>query len=150
VGHGVGSQNYVCVPSGTGFAFTLFTPEATLFDDASEQLTTHFNSLNPEEPGVIRATWEHSRDTSMVWGAVTHQAVVREDSIAWLRVDIKGAATGPTGGDKLTRTKFIQRINTIGGLAPATGCSGAADIGNKRFVPYSADYLFYKVKGEQP
>ncbi len=27
VGHAVGTQNYVCLPSGSGFAWTLFTPE---------------------------------------------------------------------------------------------------------------------------
>jgi hypothetical protein len=42
VGHAVGTQNYVCLPSGTGVAFTLFTPQATLFSDDGKQLTTHF------------------------------------------------------------------------------------------------------------
>jgi hypothetical protein len=37
LGHGVGTQNYVCLPSGAGVAFKLFTPEATLLgDDAGE------------------------------------------------------------------------------------------------------------------
>ena len=147
IGHGVGTQNYVCVPSGAGFAFTLFTPQATLFTDDAQQITTHFFSPNPNptDRGAIRVTWEHSRDTSTVWGAVTGQATVRQDAINWLRVEIKGAATGPTGGNKLTRTKFVQRINTIGGLAPATGCGGATDVGTRAFVPYTADYLFYTV-----
>jgi hypothetical protein len=35
---------------------------------------------------------------------------------------------------------FIQRLNTAGGLAPAT--AGAA-IGQEARVPYTADYLFY-------
>jgi hypothetical protein len=146
VGHGVGTQNYVCGPSGTGFAFSLFTPEATLFTDDDKQLTTHFFSPNPFENGTIRATWEHSRDTSTVWGKVVGQVNVREDSIPWLRVDIQGAVPGPAGGDKLTPTKFIQRINTVGGVAPATGCADATDIGNKAFVPYTADYLFFKLE----
>src|SRR5437763_16241434 len=47
VGHGVGTQNYICVPSGTGVAYTLFTPQATLFSDDEKQLTTHFFSPNP-------------------------------------------------------------------------------------------------------
>ena len=49
VGHAVGTQNYICVPSGTGVRFVLFTPEAVLFDDEGEQLTTHFFSPNPAE-----------------------------------------------------------------------------------------------------
>ena len=149
VGHATGTQNYVCVPSGAGFAFALFTPEATLFNDDGQQVTTHFFSPNPDEHGIVRATWEHSRDTSTVWGAVVGQATVRDDSIAWLRVDITGRAAGPTGGHKLTRTQFIQRINTVGGLAPKSECAGATDIGKKVFVPYTADYLFYKVDDPQ-
>ena len=44
-GHGVGTQNYVCVPcaaSASGVAYVLFTPEATLFSDGLAQLTTHY------------------------------------------------------------------------------------------------------------
>jgi hypothetical protein len=70
-GHGVGTQNYVCLPTGDDtFAFTLFTPEATLFDDLNEQLITHFFGPNPFENGTIRVVWEDSRDTSTVWGKV--------------------------------------------------------------------------------
>src|SRR5262245_34190421 len=47
IGHAVGTQNYVCLPSDTGFKFTLFTPQATLFGDAHEELITHFFSPNP-------------------------------------------------------------------------------------------------------
>jgi hypothetical protein len=39
----------------------------------------------------------------------------------------------------------VQRVNTQGGIAPATaGCSQAADIGKKALVPYTADYVFYR------
>lgn len=150
VGHAYGTQNYVCLPSGTGFAFSLFTPEATLFNDDDKQIITHFFSPNPDENGTIRATWESSRDTSTVWGKVVGQASVSADSIAWLRVDITGKADGPTGGDKLTGTKFIQRINTVGGLAPKTGCAAATDVGTRAFMPYTADYLFYRVETPEP
>jgi hypothetical protein len=50
---------------------------------------------------------------------------------------------GPTGGDLLTRTTFVQRVNTSGGLAPADGCSQASDVGKKAFMPYTADYFFF-------
>ena len=48
-GHAVGTQNYICLPSGSGFAWTLFTPQATLFSDRARQVTTHFFSPNPFE-----------------------------------------------------------------------------------------------------
>ena len=157
VGHGVGTQNYVCTTSTTsvtGFAFSLFTPQATLFDDAGDQLITHFFSPNtdphvqPPEFGTIRVTWEDSRDSSRVWAFLVKQSTdfkfVQKDAVAWLKLQESGVAVGPTGGRRLTKTTFIQRINTAGGLAPATGCSTLGDVGTRAFVPYSADYFFYK------
>ena len=162
VGHGVGTQNYVCLPSATGVAFTLFTPEATLLSDDGKQITTHFFSPNPFEQntnpavsaaGTIRATWQHSRDTSTVWGQVkpgnssSDPGFVAPNAIAWLLVTVVGADNGPTGGDALAETTFIQRLNTSGGLAPSTGCGSPTDVGHLAFVPYTADYFFYKAPG---
>lgn len=80
---------------------------------------------------------------------MTGSVTVRSDSIAWLRLDVRdtGAQAGPTGGDRLTKTTFIQRVNTFGGLAPAAGCTSQADLGRQAFVPYTADYFFYKKAG---
>jgi hypothetical protein len=157
VGHGVGTQNYVCAPSATsatGFAFSLFTPQATLLNDTGEQLITHFFSPNndprvkPPEAGTIRVTWEDSRDTSRVWAFLLQQSLdedfVRRDSVAWLLLKVSGVDVGPTGGDRLTKTTFIQRLNTVGGLAPASGCSTFEDLNLRVHVPYFADYFFYR------
>jgi hypothetical protein len=35
-------------------------------------------------------------------------------------------------------------LTTEGGAAPPTGCAIPTDIGRKAFVPYTADYFFYK------
>ncbi|MGY6277896.1 DUF3455 domain-containing protein [Methylomonas sp. MgM2] len=149
-GHAIGTQNYICLPDGTDFKFVLFTPQATLFDEDGEQIITHFFSPNPDskEAGTIRAAWQY-RDSSTVWGAVvpppsSDPNFVDPDAIPWLLVERKGSADGPTGGHKLTGTTFIQRVNTSGGLAPETGCESEADVGAKAFVPYTADYIFYK------
>lgn len=148
VGHAEGTQNYICLPSGTGFKFILFTPQATLFNDDEKQVTTHYFSPNlspipPEEPNTIRATWQHSRDSSTVWARMTNSAVVTPDAIPWLLLKVVGSQDGPTGGHKLTETTFIQRLNTSGGVAP-TGCESLTDVGKQAFVPYTADYFFYK------
>ena len=63
--------------------------------------------------------------------------------MAWLLLETAGVHEGPTGGDLLTQTTFIQRVNTNGGLAPATGCAQLSDVGKKAFVPYTADYFFF-------
>ncbi len=156
VGHAVGTQNYICLPSGTGFKFTLFTPQATLFNNADKEVITHYFSPNPVEGGTIRATWQHSRDASTVWAKVQGPSpsnplgdsssdpnFVAPGAVAWLKLTVAGTEEGPTGGDTLTRTTFIQRLNTSGGLAPSAGCSSVTNVGNQAFMPYTADYFFY-------
>jgi hypothetical protein len=151
-GHGVGTQNYICLPTDDGFQFMLFTPEATLFDSVDgKQVTTHFFSVNPNpaDGGKIRATWQHSKDTSTVWGGTatpsTDPNFVAKDAIAWLLLPVAGVKNGPKPGDNtLSVTTFIQRVHTSGGLAPSEGCADMNDVGNKAFVPYTADYFFYR------
>ena len=70
--------------------------------------------------------------------------MVNPNAVAWLLLDEVGVQEGPTGGDTLTKTTFVQRLNTTGGLAPETGCSSLTDVGNQAFVPYTADYFFYQ------
>ena len=147
VGHGVGTQNYICQPAKSlgRVAWTLFTPQATLFNDQHEQLITHFFSPNPDEDGiVVRVTWEDSADSSIVWAKAVASASVTATAVPWLKLQAVGSRVGPTGGKTLSRTTFIQRVNTEGGLAPTTDCDTPTDIGRKAFVPYTADYFFYK------
>jgi len=160
VGHARGTQNYVCLPSGTGAAWTLFTPEATLFRGRDKQIITHFFAPNPCEPntntrvvanGMIRAAWQTS-DTSTVWAAAdpAHTATsstdpdfVKPGAVAWLLLTVVGAQDGPSGDDTLSETTFVQRLNTSGGVAPSADCTSLADVGKQAFVPYTADYFFY-------
>jgi len=151
-GHAVGTQNYICLPTDDSFQFMLFTPEATLFDSVDgKQVTTHFFSVNPNpsDGGKIRATWQHSKDTSTVWGGnaipSTDPNFVAPDAIAWLLLPAAGVKNGPKPGDNiLSVTTFIQRLNTSKGLAPSEGCAELKDVGNKAFVLYTADYFFYR------
>jgi hypothetical protein len=149
VGHARGSQNYICLPSTAGFSWTLFGPQATLFDDDGEQRITHFLSANPVEGGTLRATWQHSRDTSAVWALAIQPSsdpnFVAPGAIPWLLLQVVGARYGPSLGHKIAETTFIQRVNTAGGIAPTQGCAVATDVGRKAFVPYLADYVFYRL-----
>jgi hypothetical protein len=155
-GQAIGTQNYMCLPSGTGVAWKFVAPQATLFrdvevDGASRQLTTHFLSVNPDE-GIARPTWQHSRDSSRVWGRLhassSDPAFVEAGAIPWLLLDVAGIDAGGDGDGTLARTKFIQRLNTSGGTAPAAGCGQAGDIGALALVPYAADYFFYAPDSE--
>lgn len=148
--HAVGTQNYICAPASTssGLDWLFIGPQATLFDDDIEQTFTHFHSKNPEKDDVIQATWQHSRDSSAVW-ATRHAGsldslYVAPNSIEWLLLDVSGSQYGPMGGDKLARTAFIQRVNTLGGVKPPSSECTVATINTRRFVAYEADYIFYR------
>jgi len=146
-----GTQNYVCLPSATGVAWKLFGPQATLYpQNAPVQIATHFLSPNPEEAGTPRPTWQHSQDGSAVWAKMIQSSTdanyVAPGAIAWFKLEMVGTAEGSTGGALLTRTTFIQRVNTQGGVAPASGCTTAAQLGAIALVPYSTDYIFYRAE----
>lgn len=146
--HAAGTQAYVCLPSGAGVAWTFYGPQATLFGEDGGQIAMHFLSPNPSENGTLRATWQHSRDTSAVWASAiassTDPAYVAPGAIPWLLLQSSGTQAGPDWGDRLSRTAFIQRVHTSGGVAPAAGCSTAADVGKKALVAYTTDYVFYR------
>jgi hypothetical protein len=168
VGHAVGTQGYICLPTSPGASTASWTvknarPEATLFQSYFGQyfqIITHFLSpdTNPNEaaPDPLpfgSATWQNSFDSSKVWAQVLHSNSIPAGSdpscpntgaIACLLLQSIGSQQGPTGGTVLTKTTFIQRLNTKGGSAPDDGCSAATDVGNQTLVPYTADYYFFR------
>ena len=146
VGHAIGTQDYFCVVSPTGVSsWVQFGPQATLFDDRDLQVATHFLGANPDEDGKLRPTWQHSRDSSAVWGEMIAESVdprfVEPGAISWLKLRVAGKTLGPTGGGRLAETKYIQRVHTSGGVKPTTACNE----GDRMLVPYSTDYYFYKL-----
>ena len=147
-----GTQNYICLPSATGgVAWKLFGPQATLFPgNVPLQIATHFLSPNPEQNGTPRATWQHSHDGSAVWAQAIqtypYPDYVAAGAIPWLLLKVVGKAEGSIGGGLLAKTTFIHRVNTDGGIAPATGCTTATQLGVIALVPYSTDYFFYRAE----
>jgi hypothetical protein len=132
LGHAVGTQNYTCQLTASGtYAWTFVAPAATLSDDKGKQIATHYAG----------PTWQ-AKDGSTVVGAKVASSVVDPTAIPWLLLTAKSTTLGPNGGDRLTATTDIQRINTTGGLAPTTGCDGT-NVGAAANVPYTADYVFY-------
>lgn len=145
----IGAQQYVCLPKGQGFAWTLFAPQATLFDDKGNPALAHFLSGNPHENHAPEPTWQNSRDGSAVWGNPVASSLdphfVALDAIPWLLLRVAGAQPGPHGGDLLKQATYIQRINTAGGVPPGLGCKTSDEVGTKALVPYTADYVFYRL-----
>jgi hypothetical protein len=148
VGHAVGSQNYICLPSkqpGGAPDWVLFAPQATLFDDEGHQVVTHFASPSEPEgdPTNPLATWEAS-DNSTAWATREKSLDSPAGSIPWLLLKVVATKRGKAGGRRLSKTTYIQRVNTTGGVKPTTRCAAATDAGNKNFVSYTADYYFYR------
>jgi hypothetical protein len=159
VGHAFGSQGYTCLPTSTGGTAwnPSARPEATLFTDlfgAQFQIITHFQSINENpKPGIVpplsgNATWQSSFDSSRVW-AVKNKGIDPDPSIAscpnsgsiqCLLLQSVGNKKGPTGGNLLFKTTFIQRLNTAGGAVPTSVCT----VGQTQLQPYTADYYFFR------
>ena len=148
--HAVGTQNYICAPSATnitGLDWLFIGPQATLFND-SLQYGTHFQSRNPQKNNAIQATWQHSGDTSAVWATRRDGSMdplyVAPGAIEWLLLDVTGQELGPTAGNKLTPSLLIQRVNTVGGVKPASTECTQTTLNTRKLVSYEADYYFYK------
>lgn len=163
VGHAVGTQGYVCLPTSSGASWTVNAarPEATLFTNIfghAVQIVTHFlspdtnpNAFAPSPLPFGSPTWQSSFDSSKVWGQTLQSIPAGSDAscpnsgaIVCLLLQAIGSDQGPAGGNSLTKTTFIQRLNTNGGSAPASGCAAPADVGKQTLVPYTADYYFFR------
>lgn len=147
VAHAVGTQDYVCVATGTVYQWSTFGPQATLFSGEGQQVMTHFLGATPYSL-LPAPTWQHSRDSSAVWGQVlmssTDPAFVTPGAVPWLLLEAAVVGNGPTGGKGLLPTRFVQRVNTVGGKAPTSGCASPQDVAKRALVPYEADYYFFR------
>ena len=103
-------------------------PEARLVDAAGTLVGRHYAG----------PTWE-AGDGSKVVGVVTSKVDAPDPhAIPWLLL-----ATRSTGKPGLfAKVSTIQRVATVGGVAPASGC-GTATIGKQERVPYQAQYVQY-------
>lgn len=112
--------------SGTNWAF--IGPEAILYTDAcySEQVGIHYGG----------PTWE-ANDGSFVKAARVDGCTPFRGAIPWLL--LKKTSTSAEG--RFANVTFIQRVNTIGGTAPA---EAGAFVGDEARVPYTTEYYFYR------
>jgi hypothetical protein len=135
VAHAEGVQIYSCTSVPGGHAWRLLAPRATLIAENGTQLGSHYGG----------PTWE-ARDGSTIVAKRDGGVSVDPTAVDWLRLKTDTTASGPDG-DRLTATTYIQRIHTVGGLAPAAADCDADTVAERREVPYSADYVFFKATG---
>jgi hypothetical protein len=128
--HAVGAQVYVCTaaPGTATYAWTLEKPDASLFDQHGTAVGSH--GAGP--------SWT-SKDGSSVSGRKVAQADAPDaGAIPWLLV----RAEKTSGHGVFSDVTFVQRVTTMGGKHPPTGCSAAA-AGVETRAGYSADYYFF-------
>ena len=132
---GVGVQIYVCAAGKDDagkFEWTLKAPEAELFDDSGKKVGKHYAG----------PTWEGDDGSKVVGELKARDDGPDPNAIPWLLLSAKAIS----GSGMLGKTTSIQRLQTIGGKAPADGCSQAAQVGREIRVPYQARYAFYTLK----
>jgi len=131
--HAIGSQIYECrAKDQGGWAWVFVAPEADLYNPKDEKVGTH--GAGPHWAAL---------DGSKTLGTVRARADgARASDIPLLLLSAK--SSGAPG--KMASVTSVQRLNTEGGNAPATGCQGAADAGKRAKEGYTADYVFFAAK----
>jgi hypothetical protein len=114
-----------------GYEWVFVAPEADLFDARGSRIGRHYAGPH----------WE-STDGSKILGAVKERAdAPAPDAIPWLLLSAK--SVGPAGS--FSKVTAIQRVNTVGGVAPKAGCT-FAEAGTAARINYTADYYFFIAK----
>jgi hypothetical protein len=129
--HGTGVQIYECRANAQDpkrFAWIYQSPAAELSDRSGKDVGHH--SAGP--------TWEGYDGSKVVGEIVTRDNGPNPQAIQWLLLRAKSN----TGKGIFGKTQFIQRLHTIGGVAPTDNCD-ASRAGQRTRVAYSADYYFY-------
>jgi hypothetical protein len=63
--------------------------------------------------------------------------------VPWLL--LKGVSHAAQDG-RFSDVTWVQRLSTVGGIAPTDACDATHNPGAVVQVPYSADYFFYETK----
>lgn len=126
-----GVQVYECASSSDAypaFAWKFKGPEADLADRAGRPMGTHYGG----------PTWK-AHDGSAVVAEVSAKAdATQPKAIPHLLLSVKSAS----GNGVFSKVRSIQRLDTVGGIAPAEPCT-AQEVTRVARVPYTATYYMY-------
>ena len=107
-------------------------PEAVLTDRAGRVIGKHYAG----------PTWESSDGSRVVGELQARDPGPDASAIPWLLLRAKSV----TGSGVFSQVKSIQRVATVGGVAPALPC-GSGNAQPIARVPYTATYYFYRGEG---
>jgi hypothetical protein len=127
-----GVQVYECRASKAGaYEWAFVAPDAELFDTTGKRIGRHYAGPH----------WEAADGSKVVAKLIERADAPRTGDIPWLLLGAK--SVGPEGS--FSKVSSIQRVNTVGGVAPKAGCS-AGNAGTPARIPYTADYYFFTPK----
>jgi hypothetical protein len=132
--HGTGVQIYECRANAQDpkrFGWVYQAPAADLSDRSGKDLGRHYAG----------PTWEGYDGSKVVGDVMARDNSPKPGAIQWLLLRAKSN----TGKGIFGKTRFIQRLHTIGGVMPTAGCD-ADHAGQRTRVAYSADYYFYAAR----
>ncbi|HEY7066026.1 MAG TPA: DUF3455 domain-containing protein [Chloroflexota bacterium] len=126
-----GAQVYGCQAKADdprAFEWALKGPDAVLMNSRGEQIGRHYAG----------PTWEGNDGSRVVAAARATADSPDAQAVPWLLLE----ARSNEGPGVFSAVTFVQRLNTSGGRAPATGCDQVS-VGAEQRVDYTASYVFY-------
>ncbi len=129
---GVGQITYECKAKANmagAFEWVFVGPKADLNSRAGAKVGTYFGPP---------ATWASS-DGSAITGT---QVAVSPSTPGNIPLQLV-KANPATGAGAMQGVSYVQRVATVGGVAPSSACD-ATGLGRKEVVKYQADYIFWK------
>ena len=123
-----GVQTYSCefdAQRHLGWVFR--SPQATLYDTSGHAVVRH--GAGP--------SWEADDGSRIVGRVLAQRPSETPASIPQLLLETHSTS----GSGVLSVVRYVQRVHTVGGLAPGASCSTEHETGSS---PYLADYVFYR------
>ena len=123
-----GVQVYACeydAQHHLGWVFK--SPLATLYDTSGHAAIRH----------AAGPSWEAEDGSRIVGHVIAQTPSDTAASIPQLLLEARSTATS----GMLSGIRYVQRVNTVGGLMPVAPCSTEHESGSS---PYLANYVFYK------
>ena len=131
--HATGAQIYQCQAQrdASQFEWVFKFPEATLFTKRGRNFGKHYAG----------PTWEANDGSRVIGDMLASQQSPTAHAIPWLLLRAKATL----GRGAFSNVKYIQRLNTVLGSAPAVLCRQDQS-GQQLRASYSADYFFFGIK----
>jgi hypothetical protein len=113
------------------YEWAFIAPEAELFDTSGKKIGRHYAGPH----------WEASDGSKFIGTVKARADAPTAGAIPWLLLAAEPAASEGSFGNVTS----VQRVNTVGGAAPASACSQAR-AGSRERIDYTADYYLFTNK----